>query len=382
MGDAAPRPSRAETGARTADVAPHEDASMAATLETPVSDTQAETAPARKRGGGPKTPEGRDKCRWNAMKHGLCARTLTPEGLAANAEKWAADLADELAPVTPLQVLMVAQMGLAAARLERCAQLSAVDLQRVIDRAGLCWDDDRRMAVEDLAIKLPKDPARVSRALRRCKQGSDWLIERWEGLAMALRAHGRWTEAQRSLAFDMLGVAPELRDGDYLVPAADDEGNLAALIMGELNRLRDRRERTLVELDSAEREMTAWGMPLEEDAATARLRKYESACRRDLNRSLAELRRSQSGGAATTAEPSHRREPSAAASEYAANRSRLVKPAASPAPVEDVEVEEIEEVEEVEAADESPTPAARWGNRRARREKAKRARQAARAASR
>ena len=357
---------------------------MTATPEAPATDAQPETAPARKRGGGPKTPEGRDKCRWNSMKHGLCAKTLTPEGLAANAGKWAADLADELAPVTPLQVFMVAQMGLAAARLERCAQLSAVDLQRVIDRAGLCWDDDRRMAVEDLAVKLPKDPARVSRALRRCKQGSDWLIERWEGLAMALRAHGRWTEAQRSLAFDMLGVAPELRDGDYLVPAADDEGNLAALIMGELNRLRQRRDSTLTELDSAEREMTAWGMPLEEDAATARLRKYESACRRDLNRSLAELRRSQSGGggAAATAEPSHRREPSAAASEYAANRSRLVKPASSPAPVEDVEVEEIEEVEEVEAADESPTPAARWGNRRARREKAKRARQAARAASR
>jgi hypothetical protein len=59
--------------------------------------------------------------------------------------------------------------------------MKLVDLQRCMDRALLSWDSDRRAYVDALGARLPKDPARIARALEGTKQGADWLIERWQG---------------------------------------------------------------------------------------------------------------------------------------------------------------------------------------------------------
>src|SRR4051794_38015594 len=48
--------------------------------DAPVS-TVAE-APARRRGGGPRTPEGKERSRRNALSHGCRAEVLTPDDLA------------------------------------------------------------------------------------------------------------------------------------------------------------------------------------------------------------------------------------------------------------------------------------------------------------
>src|SRR4051795_4330999 len=90
-----------------------------------------------------------------------------------------------------------------------------------------------------------KDPARVARALSRTKQGADWLLERWEGLGAVLRSNGAWDEAQRRLAFDLLGVPGELRDGSLRIPAAADTPALAALVEAQLARLREDQEACL-----------------------------------------------------------------------------------------------------------------------------------------
>ncbi|MEA2502149.1 MAG: hypothetical protein QOD01_2260, partial [Actinomycetota bacterium] len=146
---------------------------------------------------------------------------------------------------------LVGQMALASARLDRCAELAIADLRRTVDRALLCWEEDRRKAVEDLGARLPRDPARVAQALGGSRQGADWLIERWEGLGEALGTNGGWDEAQRRLGFDLLGVAPELRNGSTRVPPEADAAALAALVEREAARLRGRRERSLDALDEA-----------------------------------------------------------------------------------------------------------------------------------
>ena len=357
----------------------------------------------RPRSGGPRTPEGKERSRRNAMKHGLRARVILPDDLAAAVAERTALLRDEFEASTEYEEWLVGEMARAMARLDRCAEMAVADLRRCVDRAALCWEDDRKKAVEDLAARLPKEPSRVVRALRQSRQGADWLLERWEGLDESLRSLGGWDEAQRRLAFDLLGVPLELRLGSTRVPPPADAEGLAGLIRREVARLRDDRDAVLDELDDAERSMAVLGMPLDEDATTARLRRYEASCRRAMNWAHSELRRLKSDASPapkTPAEPEPPRPtlPKSAVA-FLAKRSELADLAAveeiaeAPAVVEPaiVEVPAVAEVVVEAPAVVAKAPAVRTLaspsprllfepqlNRRGRRAEEKQARQAAR----
>jgi hypothetical protein len=251
--------------------------------------------PAQKRGGGPRTEQGRLVSRRNALKDGLRAKVLLPDGLEAVIAARTAEFDEQFQPESPYETWLVGEIAQATAKLDRCAELTIIDLERGIDRALLCWEADRRKAADALAARLPRDPGRVARALSGSRQGADWMIEHWEGLGAVLQAHGGWDDAQRRLAFDLLGVAPELRDGSDKVPPANDAAALAGLVAEEVYWLRKAQEVSLVPLDQAERSMAAAGMPLEEDACTARLRRYEARIRRELRWAHGELRRVREG---------------------------------------------------------------------------------------
>src|SRR5262249_36388592 len=153
------------------------------------------------------------------------------------------------------------------------------------------WDSDRQAYIEDLGARLARDPHRIAGALKQTKQGVEWILENWSGLSDSLSTNGRWNDDQRSLALDLLGVAPVHRDGTTRVPPDADAATLAALVEAEIDRLHDRLESGLLNLDEAERAMAAAGMPTEEDAQTRRLRRYEAAARRALNSAKTELLR-------------------------------------------------------------------------------------------
>src|SRR3954453_5689306 len=96
-------------------------------------DSHEEASPTRPRGGGPRTPEGRDRSRRNALKHGLCAKVLLPDDLAAAVQSRTAEFSEAFAPGTTYEEWLVGQMGLSAARLDRCAEMAIADLQRVVE---------------------------------------------------------------------------------------------------------------------------------------------------------------------------------------------------------------------------------------------------------
>jgi hypothetical protein len=250
-------------------------------------------------------------------------------------------------------------MAKATAKIDRCAELTILDLQRIIDRAQLCWEADRRKVADDLGARLAKDPARVSQALSRSRQGADWKIERWEGLGEALSSNGGWDESQRRLAFDLLGVAPDLRNGSKRVPPEHDATGLAGLVAREIGLLCQAQELSLDALDEAEWSMAAAGMPPEEDACAARLRRYEASARRALLWAHSELRRVRDGlppsPASGPARDSSRPEPAATQSplptlptltqsavDYHVRRSQLVT------------LEMLSPPEDVTPADEAP----------------------------
>src|SRR4051794_29436661 len=104
-GDVAPPPQsrrRATTCMATTDKpCPREEAPVTATLDlpdAPEAGPDAVPALARKRGGGPRTEEGKMASRRNAMTHGMRAKVLLPDDLVEAVAARTAELADQFAP--------------------------------------------------------------------------------------------------------------------------------------------------------------------------------------------------------------------------------------------------------------------------------------------
>ena len=70
-------------------------------------------------------------------------------------------------------------------------------------RAFDFWEDDQKLAVETVALRIDKEPAKVVAKLRETPSGIEWLIARWRTLAK-VEPQG-WTDDHRALAIRLLG---------------------------------------------------------------------------------------------------------------------------------------------------------------------------------
>lgn len=251
---------------------------------------------AKARSGGPKTPEGKDASRRNALKHGMRARVLLPGDLADAIAARNRQFTDEFQPNTPYETWLIEQVAEATVRIDRCAELSIAAVERQADRALFCWDDDHALddhalKVEELAAKLSGNPSRTVAALRRTRHGAAWLIARWQALDDALRGPGGWSEPQHRMALNLLGTPKEFRDCSAALPPEADPVALATLVRDQIAALQDRLTGALEPLDDKQRALTEIGLPLETDVPTAWLLRIERECRRTFNWALAEFRK-------------------------------------------------------------------------------------------
>jgi hypothetical protein len=175
----------------------------------------------------------------------------------------------------------------------RCGKLFDILCDGYATRAQLCWDQDRRLDAEDLAARLRRDPSRNALKLQRTSQGCALMIGRWEALGRILRETGTWTEAQRSLALDLLGVPPELRDGETAVDPPlsttrvnDGPAFRYQVLKDEMIRLTALKAEILDPLDADERAVAETGIGAEMTPALQRLHRYESACSRRYHKAL------------------------------------------------------------------------------------------------
>ena len=296
------------------------------------SDRVPETTP-KKHGGGPRTPEGKERSQRNALRHGMLAEVVFPDDLAAAIANRTAELVDEFVPATPYEAFLVGEMAKATAKLDRCSEMAIVDLQRVQRPRRALLGRRPAGGCRGPRARLPRDPARVAQALGRTQQGVDWLLERWEGLGAVLRAQRRLGRAAAPA-----GVRPARRAGG--APRRQPQGPARGRRRGAGRAGRrgrspgcgTSRRRALIELDEATRSMAAAGMPLEEDAATARLRKYEAAARRALLWAHSELRRVRSGHPSPRGRlaPSPPADATGAAADYLVNQAKLLYAAVLP----------------------------------------------------
>src|SRR4051812_15536924 len=161
---------------------------------------------------GPRSDEGKEVSRANALKHGLAGEgVVLPDEERAAVEERAGQWNSSLRPWGAIDVWLVEVVATEAVRVERCRAVEADLRERAALRAGEFWDDDRRLAAEALARRLPSRPEVVSRELAQTAQGVELLIERWGALAAALGTRA-WSAAERALALDLLGVPRALRE--------------------------------------------------------------------------------------------------------------------------------------------------------------------------
>ncbi len=146
-------------------------------------------------------------------------------------------------------------------------------------KARLEWDADRRRQADELALKLARSPQSVARQLESTWHGAVLKIELWRGLGSSLERHQTWTDAQRSIALDLLAIHPDFRDAE--TPADPAEGDVLevrrALVAAEVARLETLRDGVLAERDDHEREMAESTVGAELTRPVQLMHRYEQA---------------------------------------------------------------------------------------------------------
>jgi hypothetical protein len=270
-------------------------AAAAASVDPPVDGPQ--SIPGKGKGGG-RTERGRDRSKRNALNHGLYAQEVFPEPMAIAIARLKDVLTDEFQPAGEYQRRLVVELAISWAKLDECRVQQEVNRLRAIDQAGLCWESDQRGIIDKLGARLQKDCGRVSRALERTKQGVDWLLDRLDGLELAIANHGGLDEVQYGLLLDVLGVLIELRNGGHSVPARTDGPALAARVRAQIERLEALQETTLFDLDEARQDQAKAGLPYEADAEIKRLRRLEVTLKNDIRWAQEEIQRAKASAAA------------------------------------------------------------------------------------
>ena len=221
---------------------------------------------------GPRTDEGKDASRRNALTHGLAAETLMlPEEAEAVTARVAA-FRPSLNPRGEYDEWLVVEIAVSTVRIDRCRAHEEALRSRSIARAASSWAEDREAEAEVLGRKLSRSPSLVASQLRRTKQGCAWLLARWEGLGQALEAKGAWTDAQKKLALDLLGTPKEFRD----TPGPLD-GDKPALVAEQVALLRAKQDGPMAELDEFDRHDALDGLGADLDKPVATIRRYEAA---------------------------------------------------------------------------------------------------------
>ena len=231
---------------------------------------------------GPRTQEGKDRSRANALKHGLCSTALVPENLEVVQQR-SNEWYGALKPQNPHQGWIVKQIAVISLRMDRSERMERRLRDREMLKAELDWDEQRRVEVETLGAKLTKRPAETVRQLRLSPQGCSWIIERWAMLIASANKNGTWSQDQNRLAFDLLGTPHEMRQGHQPGDIVDMDGKVievnldrVAMARKEIEGLKERREK-VAEFDEVDKALVTADMFDGTNVELKRLRRYDSA---------------------------------------------------------------------------------------------------------
>lgn len=246
-----------------------------------------------------------------ARQAALAGRLLDPlraDEASRDLDRRAEDVAAAFEPRDGWQRFMTRQVADLSIRLERCGLLERRLRDWASYRALLFWEDDQRVDVETIALKLAQQPGKVVARLQRSPAGLDWLLLRWRSLARLDPA--TWTDEQRALAANLAGdpTADVSAPGFVAAQIADLTSQVEAVAEG------DALLRGLVEADLSEANVPG----------LAGHRRHEHWLRRQMQWCLDQL-------GPATADPADNPAPRPTGTDPATNQIRETKPITRPA---------------------------------------------------
>jgi hypothetical protein len=247
---------------------------------------------------GPRTAEGKATSRRNSLIHGLSgAGVVVPHDQAQAAHDRAQQWNSSLRPTNSFEVSLVETIAIESLRIERCRVEENLARDARARRAGTCWADERKADTAKLGRALPSRPAETAARLSISAPGCDWMIDRWRALGHALDKGGEWTDEQKTLALDLLGIEAELRDQPTPLDPTDETGPLdhrQALVDDQLERLLDRKRDSLDDIEEDDREAVLQGFSTVDDRTLILLRRYETASFRRMKWALDLMKKGRS----------------------------------------------------------------------------------------
>jgi hypothetical protein len=189
---------------------------------------------------GPRSPEGKERTRCNAVKHGATARLLVLPGepseeIDRQREAWLASRASD----DPIERALVERAFEAWQQLGRTLRFQQAGIEKRMLEADLVEQQQASDAVLELGNRLfrdrngpyqcypnrrpgsrqpptsgeempgdPDQPARLVLRLESTAAGCRWLLARWNELAEVLEAGNGWTSPDRFRAIRLLGKQP------------------------------------------------------------------------------------------------------------------------------------------------------------------------------
>jgi hypothetical protein len=248
---------------------------------------------------GPTSPEGKARSRQNGCKDGLTgAGIVLPPAAAAEVERRETEFAQDLRPRTALERELVRQMALAAWRSHELVGRIIQHDARMNAARFANWEQDEQIAAAELGRRLGDNPEAAVAQLRRSSAGCDWLIARWTLLVNALSTADEggpgcsWTDADLSLALNLLGRPVELRHLDGWVgrlrslreeaQAGTDEAvtELREIIAEKVAELEERRNEVWEGIEQFQLQDWHLGRDIDLGPEGTRLHRYETAADR------------------------------------------------------------------------------------------------------
>jgi len=267
---------------------------------------------------GPRTAEGKERSRCNALKHGMTGAGVALSSEDAEAvERRLAGFEADYRPVTAAGKALVRRAALLSVRVERCVVQEAAAISARVRAAEADFDEAREAEVDHLMEAIGEAPGASVRRLSRMPEGVDRMVDTWGDLGADL-AHGdgsRWTAEHSAMAVHLTGrrvggfgvarveALGRAIGGDFSLLAADDGAGLdargrrdwarramASLIDAAVERLEAHRETIDLDAIAADRAGAGSRALFDPSKEATLARKYEAAAERELHRALREMR--------------------------------------------------------------------------------------------
>jgi len=241
---------------------------------------------------GPKTVEGKNAIRWNALKHGLLANAVVlPQEDRAEYERLWAGLAESLQPVGMLEALLVEEIASIYWRRRRAVRAEAATIEIGMTLA--------RIEAQQKAAEIEQEEAeRDISELQGCVAGLQRLGEVFDDIAREIRDDGKlseesiaWLEAGWQWSDEDLNA---MRGATTVTDAAKKE--LLESILGFIAEAqkRFRRHRKVVEAQEATLlDQVSARAGILDNSTNETILRYEGAMDRKFHTAIAQLERLQ-----------------------------------------------------------------------------------------